>query len=85
MLNYRDFSVTSAVDDGRRLFPMTRGVAQLVARLVWDQEVPGSNPGAPSRGVFPMSLVPLAQRIERQPSKLDIVVRFHYGTNFKGH
>jgi hypothetical protein len=26
----------------------TRGVAQLVARLVRDQEVPGSNPGAPS-------------------------------------
>jgi hypothetical protein len=24
-----------------------RGVAQLVARLVWDQEVAGSNPAAP--------------------------------------
>ena len=24
----------------------SRGVAQLVARLVWDQKAPGSNPGA---------------------------------------
>src|SRR5262249_16003931 len=29
--------------------PSHRGVAQLVARLVRDQEVPGSNPGAPMR------------------------------------
>ena len=55
-----------------------RGVAQLVARLVWDQEVAGSNP------VAPIFIVPLAQRIERQPSKnMDIMmVRFHYGTFF---
>ncbi len=26
-----------------------RGVAQLVARLLWEQEVPGSNPGAPTQ------------------------------------
>ena len=25
-----------------------RGVAQLVARLLWEQEVPGSNPGTPT-------------------------------------
>src|SRR5258707_7755932 len=25
-----------------------RGIAQLVARVVWDDEVPGSNPGAPT-------------------------------------
>ncbi len=26
-----------------------RGVAQLVARFVWDEEAPGSNPGTPTR------------------------------------
>ena len=25
-----------------------RGVAQVVARLLWEQEVPGSNPGTPT-------------------------------------
>ena len=28
---------------------MFRGVAQLVARLLWEQEVPGSNPGTPTK------------------------------------
>ncbi len=27
---------------------LRRGVAQLVARLLWEQEVPGSNPGTPT-------------------------------------
>ena len=26
-----------------------RGVAQLAARLLWEQEVPGSNPGTPTK------------------------------------
>jgi hypothetical protein len=26
-----------------------RGVAQMVARLLWEQEVPGSNPGTPTK------------------------------------
>ena len=29
---------------------LRRGVAQLVARLLWEQEVPGSNPGTPTKG-----------------------------------
>ncbi len=28
-----------------------RGVAQLVARFVWDEEAPGSNPGTPTKRV----------------------------------
>ncbi len=27
---------------------LRRGVAQMVARLLWEQEVPGSNPGTPT-------------------------------------
>lgn len=51
---------------------MTRGVAQLAARLVWDQEVPGSNPGAPSHRVARSPgppFAPVAQWIEHLPSK----------------
>ena len=45
-----------------------RGVAQLVARLLWEQEVAGSNPAAPiQRGLE--NLAPVAQWIEHLPSK----------------
>ncbi len=33
---------------GIRMGLANRGVAQLVARLLWEQEVPGSNPGTPT-------------------------------------
>jgi hypothetical protein len=40
-----------------------RRVAQLVARTVWDREVPGSNPGSPTKICGSSSVV------ERLPSK----------------
>ena len=51
---------------GRLAGRSDRGVAQLVARLVWDQEVAGSNPAAPIRRVV---IAPVAQWIEHLPSK----------------
>lgn len=51
-----------------------RGVAQLVACLVWDQEAPSSSLGTPtvSGEVLMIDAVPVAQWIEHQPSKLRV-------------
>lgn len=48
-------------------------MAQLVACLLWEQEVPSSSLGAPTRLVLEEGLlVPVAQWIEHQPSKLRV-------------
>lgn len=51
-----------------------RGVAQLVACLVWDQEAPSSSLGTPTESgeVLMIDAVPVAQWIEHQPSKLRV-------------
>ena len=51
-----------------------RGVAQLVACLLWEQEAPSSSLGTPTdRGeVLTIDAVPVAQWIEHQPSKLRV-------------
>ena len=60
--------------DGESTFALyshrIRGVAQLVARLLWEQEVPGSNPGTPTiakhRHIKPEMTVFYVQRTECQ-------------------
>ena len=49
-----------------------RGVAQLVACLLWEQEVPSSSLGTPTGKVHKIEAVPVAQWIEHQPSKLRV-------------
>jgi|GEM_PF-4344618 hypothetical protein len=53
---------------------MKRGVAQLVACLLWEQEAPSSSLGTPTerREVLMIDAVPVAQWIEHQPSKLRV-------------
>jgi hypothetical protein len=63
--------------------PRVRGVAQLVARLVWDQEVAGSNPAAPSPGVRPSIYAPVAQWIEHLPSKQVVAGSIPAGRRFE--
>ena len=48
---------------------MHPGIAKLVSRLVWDQEVAGSNPVTPTT-------CGCSSMVEHQPSKLDTWVRF---------
>lgn len=49
-----------------------RGMAQLVACLLWEQEVPSSSLGAPTGWIVEKCAVPVAQWIEHQPSKLRV-------------
>ena len=53
---------------------MKRGVAQLVACLLWEQVAPSSSLGTPTerREVLMIDAVPVAQWIEHQPSKLRV-------------
>lgn len=46
-------------------FQSLRGVAQLVARTVWDREVAGSSPATPT-------CAGVAQLVERLPSKQNV-------------
>ncbi len=49
-----------------------RGVAQLVACLLWEQEAPSSSLGTPTGRGLTIEAVPVAQWIEHQPSKLRV-------------
>ena len=45
--------INAFVECGSKITPQNRGVAQLVARLVRDQEVVGSNPVASTKNPYP--------------------------------
>ena len=60
-------------------------MAQLVACLLWEQEVPSSSLGAPTIESGDRSDVPVAQWIEHQPSKLRVTGSSPVGHTGRGY